>query len=405
MKIELNEISFDGKIIVKEQEITLSDMTLIRGKSGAGKSLTLKQIAAHYDCAIVSQDPDNQIVCDKVWHEMAFGLENIGMKTSLIRARVAEIATYLGIDEWINKDVTELSGGQKQKLCLAAVLCMLPKMILLDEPTSMLDPISAREFWGVVERLNKERGIHFLIVVHDDEYAAKICNRHFLLDDGMFVETTSQIRDVKVLTERKSEIVYELHSLRKSYGSNLVVNIPKLEIHKGINCWIGPNGVGKSTLLRMICGAYKEKKLIRDSVLMPQDVKIMFSHDTVAKEIDCLTDEVSARIRPFLLKHPLDLSGGEQHIVGVTLSLLRNAALTCFDEPTKGMDYETKKEIMDIIRASGKTCVIVTHDLDLVAEYADYVIFLFNRDIAAAGSAKEVIGSNVFWKAEGIIFA
>ena len=131
----------------------------------------------------------------------------------------------------------------------------------------------------------------------------------------------------------------------------------------------------------------------------------MFSHDTVAKEIDCLTDEVSARIRPILLKHPLDLSGGEQHIVGVTLSLLRNAALTCFDEPTKGMDYETKKEIMDIIRASGKTCVIVTHDLDLVAEYADYVIFLFNRDIAAAGSAKEVIGSNVFWKAEGIIFA
>ena len=405
MKIELNEISFDGKRILEAQEIILSDMTLIWGKSGAGKSLTLKQIAEHYDCAIVSQDPDNQIVCDTVWHEMAFGLENIGMKTSLIRARVAEIATYLGIAEWINKDVTELSGGQKQKLCLAAVLCMLPKLILLDEPTSMLDPISAREFWGVVERLNKERGIQFLIVVHDDEYATRICNRHFLLDNGVFVEKKVPIRDVTTVKEKKSESVYELHSLRKSYGSSLVVNIPKLEIYKGINCLIGPNGVGKSTLLRMICGAYKEKKMIRDSVLMPQDVKIMFSHDTVAKEIGCLTDDVPAHIKPLLLKHPLDLSGGEQHILGVTLTLLRNASLTCFDEPTKGMDYETKKEIMDMIQASGKNCVIVTHDLDLVAEYADYVTFLFNRDIAAAGSAKEVIGNNVFWKSEGFIFA
>lgn len=405
MKIELKEISFDGKTIVKEQNMELSDMTLIRGKSGAGKSLTLRQIAKQYDCGIVSQDPDNQIVCDTVWHEMAFGLENCGMKTSLIRARVAEIATYLGIAGWINKDVTELSGGQKQKLCLASILCMLPELILLDEPTSMLDPISAREFWSVVERLHNERGIRFLIVVHDDEYAAKICTKHFLLENGEFTEVENRERDMVTVPEKKSNLLYELHSIRKSYGNNLVVNIPKLEIHEGINCWIGPNGVGKSTLLRMITGGFKEKSLVRDSVLMPQDVKIMFSQDTVAKEIDRFTDDVPERIKSLLSQHPFDLSGGEQHIVGVCLSLLRGAALTCFDEPTKGMDYETKKEIMDMIKESGKTCVIVTHDLDLVAEYADYVTFLFNRDIAAEGTAKEVIGSNIFWKPEGITFA
>lgn len=405
MKIDVKEISFDGAIVVKEQSFSISDMTLITGQSGAGKTVILKQIAKSYDCGIVSQDPDNQIVCDTVWHEMAFGLENIGMKSSLIRARVAEIATYLGIADWINKDVTELSGGQKQKLSLASILCMLPKLILLDEPTSMLDPISAREFWQLIERLNKERNISFLIVAHDDEYAESICNKHFELCEGVLGERSKRVRKIEKISERISDKEMELTSLRKSYGSNLVINIPKLSIHKGINCWIGPNGVGKSTLLRMITGAYKDKKLIKDSVLMPQDVKIMFSHDSLRKEIERLSDDYPRWIEPLLDKHPYDLSGGEQHIAGVYLTLLRNALLTCFDEPTKGMDTKTKHFIMNMIKESGKTCIIVTHDLDLVAKYADYVTFLFNRDIAAEGSAKEVIGSNLFWRAEGIEFA
>lgn len=405
MKIELSQISFDNRIVVKEQDFEMSQMTLITGKSGAGKTQILKQIAMRYDCGIVSQDPDNQIVCDAVWHELAFGLENIGMKPSLIRARVAEIATYLGIADWINKDVSELSGGQKQKVCLASILCMMPQMVLLDEPTSMLDPISAREFWNLVERLNRERNIRFLIVVHDDEYVKEICDRFYRLEDGMLTEYSASPRSVIRVEERSSEVKYELRNLRKSYGNNLVINIPKLQIHEGINCWIGPNGVGKSTVLRMITGAFKDKRMVADSVLMPQDVKMMFSKDTVRKEIDRFTDECEDWIEPLMDTHPFDLSGGEQHIVGVYLTLLRNAGLTCFDEPTKGMDYDTKKKIMSMIRESGKTCVIVTHDLDMVAEYADYVTFIFNRDIAAEGTAKEVIGSNIFWKAEGVEFA
>lgn len=405
MRIDLKEISFENKIVVKKQSFEMTDMTMITGKSGAGKTQILKQIAEKCDFGYVSQDPDNQIVCDTVWHEMAFGLENIGLNTSLIRARVAEISTYLGISGWINKDVTELSGGQKQKLCLAAVLCMLPEVILLDEPTSMLDPISAREFWGVVERLNKERNISFLIVAHEDACADKLCNKFYRLSEGLLHEYSYMNKQVVTVQEKKSTIIHELKSIRKSYDNNLVLNIPNLKICKGINCWIGPNGVGKSTLLKVITGAFKEKRMVKNSVLMPQDVKIMFSRDYVRKEVERFTDEVPDIIKPLMDKHPFDLSGGEQHILGVYLTLLRNAELTCFDEPTKGMDSETKEQIMKMIKESGKDCIIVTHDLDLVAEYADYVVLLFNRDIASEGTAKEVIGDNIFWKAEGVRFA
>ncbi len=405
MKIELEEIAYDNNIVVREQSFETSDMTMITGKSGEGKTQILKQIARNYGFGYVSQDPDNQIVCDTVWHEMAFGLENIGLKSQKIRARVAEIATYLGIADWINKDVNKLSGGQKQKLCLASVLCMLPKVILLDEPTSMLDPISAREFFSVVDRLNRERNIQFLMVVHEDEQAKRLCNKFYRLENGSLYEYKKEQTEIISVKERNSEVLCEFNNLRKSYDSNLVINIPRLTLHKGINCFIGPNGVGKSTLLGMITGAGKEKRLYKDSVLMPQDVKIMFSKDTVRKELDRFTKNYPDYLLPLLDKHPYDLSGGQQHIVGVYMTLLRTARLYCFDEPTKGLDGDAKVQIMKMIQESGKDCIIVTHDLNLVAEYAEHVVFIFNRDIASEGTAKEVIGDNVFWKAEGVRFA
>ena len=95
----------------------------------------------------VQQDPENQIVTDKVWHELAFGLESLGYDTPTIRRRVAEIASFFGIQTWFYKNVTELSGGQKQLLNLASIMAMQPSVLILDEPTSQLDPIAAADFW------------------------------------------------------------------------------------------------------------------------------------------------------------------------------------------------------------------------------------------------------------------
>ena len=168
-------------------------ITLIMGPSGSGKTTLLREMIPRINrvgtlegkvyyqgvpvdevpagtIGYVGQNPDNQLVCDKVWHELAFGLENIAMPAKTIRNRVAEIATYFGIESWFHKGVSELSGGQKQKLALASVICMNPQMVVLDEPTSQLDPISARVFWEMVVRIHEEMGISFVIVEHDSEY-------------------------------------------------------------------------------------------------------------------------------------------------------------------------------------------------------------------------------------------
>ena len=106
----------------------------------------------------VLQNPDNQIVTDKVWHELAFGLESLGIPSTAIRLRVAEMASFFGIQSWFYRDVAELSGGQKQLLNLAAVMAMQPSVLLLDEPTSQLDPIAAADFLATVSKINRDDG-------------------------------------------------------------------------------------------------------------------------------------------------------------------------------------------------------------------------------------------------------
>lgn len=403
MKLKIEKTTYNKRVILEEQEIEIDKMTLITGLSGSGKTTLLKQIASNYSCGYLSQDPDNQIVCDKVWHEMAFGLENLGMSSNKIRARVAEVSTYLNISSWINKDVSELSGGQKQKVCLASVLCMAPKFILLDEPTSMLDPLATREFWEVVNRLSRDFEIYFLIVEHNDNYVGRLCTKHLELQEGVLIPRTSSVKQIKP-SEKDCKNILSLFNLRKSYGQTLILNIPTLKLSKGINCLVGPNGVGKTTLLRMLTGGFKEKKLIKHSVLMPQDVKIMFSKDTVEAELKPFYAVIPQQLEEHKNKHPLDLSGGEQHILGVFLTLGRDADVYCFDEPTKGMDTDLKYQIMNLILHSGKNCIISTHDLTVAALYANKVIFLFNREIASEGTPEEVFKDNLFYKPEDIIW-
>ena len=114
----------------------------------------------------VLQSPDNQIVTDKVWHELAFGLENLGYDQQTIRLRVAEMASFFGIQNWFAKNVEELSGGQKQLLNLASVMAMQPKVLVLDEPTSQLDPIAASEFLATIRKINLELGTTVIIIEH-----------------------------------------------------------------------------------------------------------------------------------------------------------------------------------------------------------------------------------------------
>lgn len=132
----------------------------------------------------VLQSPDNQIVTDKVWHELAFGLENLGYETGTIRLRVAEMASFFGIQTWFSKKVDELSGGQKQLLNLAAVMAMQPDILVLDEPTSQLDPLAAGDFLATLRKINAELGTAIILIEHRLEEALACADRAMVMEGG-----------------------------------------------------------------------------------------------------------------------------------------------------------------------------------------------------------------------------
>ncbi len=135
----------------------------------------------------VLQSPENQVVTDKVWHEIAFGLESLGYDTPTIRRRVAEIAAFFGIENWFYKNVTELSGGQKQLLSLASVMAMQPGVLVLDEPTAQLDPIAAADFLALLGKINRELGTTIILTEHRLEEAFPFATRVIVMDEGAII--------------------------------------------------------------------------------------------------------------------------------------------------------------------------------------------------------------------------
>ena len=194
--------------------VSAGEFIVICGESGCGKSTLLKLLKKELspygeksgeilyngyplnetderttasEIGFVLQNPESQIVTDAVWHELAFGLESLGLETQVIRRRVAEMASYFGIEEWFHRKTAELSGGQKQLLNLASVMAMNPKVLLLDEPTAQLDPIAASNFIGTLQKLNRELGLTILLVEHRLEEVFPIADKVWLLDSGKLV--------------------------------------------------------------------------------------------------------------------------------------------------------------------------------------------------------------------------
>ncbi len=158
----------------------------------------------------VMQNPDSQIVTDKVWHEMAFGLESLGLQNEQIRIKVAEMASFFGIEHWFHKKVSELSGGQKQLLSLASVMVMEPSVLILDEPTAQLDPIAAGEFLKTLEKINRELGTTVILSEHRLEEAFPLSHRVLVMDDGMLVANGTPYEVAEVLYQTNHRMFHAL---------------------------------------------------------------------------------------------------------------------------------------------------------------------------------------------------
>ena len=492
--------------------IEKGEYIVLCGKSGSGKTTLLRhlktvltphgkrtgqilfngtpieQVSLRDQSAMVGyvmQDPDDQVVTDKVWHELAFGLESLGVDQRTMRARVAEMACYFGISDWFHRDVANLSGGQKQLLNLASIMAMQPEVLILDEPTSQLDPVAASDFLNTVRKINLELGTTVIITEHRLEDIFPYADRAIVMDGGRVIADDTPRKIGKLLYEQNNPMFTAMPTpVRIFYGAegegdcpltvregrtwlsrvfrerpekSIIPNLPmeekitdpalslkdlwfryekdspdvlrgvSAEVPKGsLYAIVGGNGAGKSTMLKAICGTckpyrgkirvfgrpvekYRSAELFRNCLAMlPQDPKCLFVKKTVREDLMEMTGDQNqiapiaalCEIEELLDRHPYDLSGGEQQRSALAKVLLTNPRLLLLDEPTKGIDSFFKEKLASILRRlqeSGITVIMVSHDVEFCAKYADRVSMFFDGKILTTDTPQRFFGNNSFY--------
>lgn len=378
----------------------------------------------------VFQSPDNQIVCDTVWHELAFGLENLGLDQREMRRRLSEVCIFLGIEGLFRKRCDELSGGQRQIVCLAAVLAMRPRLLLLDEPTAMLDPVAQGEFLALLFRANRELGITVVVATHDPAPMVPYATCAFAVEGGRVLPL-----DLDSLRKRaplaratgplhhQGEPVCLLRDVWTRYGRDgaWVLRGCDLSLREGeVRALVGGNGSGKSTLLSVVAGTLRsqrgrvEKRYRGQQALLPQQPKALLGCETVRAELmewardagygEAEVHEAVARIGlgERLDSHPYDLSGGQQQLLALEKLLLTAPRLLLLDEPTKGLDVSAREALAArLARASeeGRTIVMATHDMAFVRAVAHSVSLLFDGQTGEPEPVDEFFAHSWMWRA------
>ena len=518
-KRALDQVSFsmeEGEYIVVCGESGCGKTTLLRQAkpeitpAGAGDGTVyyreqplseVPELTSAMEIGYVQQNPDNQIVTDYVWHELAFGLENMALPTSVIQRKVSEMASFFGMEEWFRKKTSELSGGQKQMLNLASIMAMNPKLLILDEPTSMLDPLASRNLLDRVALINRELGVAVLLCEHRLEDVFQRADRVLLMKQGTVLtdDTPENLTFTLQKDPTASRIYLGLPGAARIFGElqqkgvcpvnkKLPLSIrdarhvlkeldlpfekvkaepgkrteaaksnkekPALEgkelwfrydekgkdILRGLNlsvqrgellALLGGNGAGKSTLLRILCGLKKplRGKVKKDKemrlAMLPQSPQALFVYDSVwedlldaakqgrgARFVDKVQGnaeaaaerarEVAAKLEltDKLTSHPFDLSGGELQRAAIGKLLLQDADILLLDEPTKGLDAYLKQELAGILKKlteEGITMLMVTHDLEFAASYADRCALLFDGRITSEEEPHAFFTGNRFY--------
>ena len=380
----------------------------------------------------VFQNPDNQIVCDTVWHELAFGLENLGLSQAEMRRRLSEICIFLGIEHLFRKRCSELSGGQRQVVALASVLAMRPQLLLLDEPTAMLDPVAEQEFLSLLFRANRELGITVVVATHAPASMVAYATHALALEEGALHEVKPQevVRTPDLgepaprhaaapepaLTLRDIWVRYDRTSSWVLRGCDLAVDAGE------VRALMGGNGSGKSTLLAVAAGVLKARQgrvggsVLRRRALLPQQPKALLGCESVAEELGewarasgYAATEVSEALRRLALagvsdaaRHPYDLSGGQQQLLALEKLLLMKPQLLLLDEPTKGLDAPSVARLAQRVRElaeGGCAVVVATHDAAFVRAVAHGVTLLFDGQAGESEPVEEFFARSWMWRA------
>ncbi|MGD2200159.1 MAG: energy-coupling factor transporter ATPase [Candidatus Bathyarchaeota archaeon] len=442
---------------------------------------------------LIFQNPDNQIFALTVEKDVAFGLENLSIPKERMRGDIDWALEATGIGYLRDRGTHELSGGQKQRLAIASILAMRPRILVMDEPTSFLDPIGAERTFRVLDQLNKEHGITVILIEHRVDLAAKFVDKVVIIRDGVienvgppedvFLHENTRLAGVGIpklveLTKKLRERGFQFNKVPLSperFLENIILDSSKpkreaeaktppqcldgikgenplhpiigvedvsfsypsgiqalrdvsLTVHKGeFLAIMGENGAGKTTLVKHLNGLLRPQKgrvlidgadVINESIAAlarrvglvfqnPDDqlfsenveAEVRFALNNFGFEGDVITKRVDwalnlLDIGRYRRSSPFILSGGERKRVALASVLAWDPEVVVLDEPTIGQDYAQKERLRHFLmqlRSQGKTTIIVTHDVEFVAECQPRIVLMADGRIIADGSTKEIM--------------
>jgi energy-coupling factor transporter ATP-binding protein EcfA2 len=481
--------------------VAKGEFALVAGPSGAGKSTLLRclnglaphftggtlsgsvTVAGHDPVAegpqvlsrivgFVFQDPEAQFVVDRIEDEVAFALENAAVPPADMHGRVEEALRLLDLTPLRNRPLDTLSGGEKQRVAIAAALALQPRILVLDEPTSQLDPQSAEEVLQAAVRLNRDLGLTVVLAEHRLERVLPHADRliympgsgrpvlsgsprqvlrqmdltpplvtlgkalgweplPLTIEEGLTLATKSQVPNPKPqITDRRSAISdwrLAVRDLHFAYAGTPVLRGIDTTVASGeLVALMGRNGSGKTTLLKCIVGLLRPRQgeitlageslvgretadICRTVGYLPQEPDDLLFADAVADELaitlrnhgllaspPIAPTDLLARLNlsSVAAAYPRDLSVGQRQRVALGAVTVTRPRLLLLDEPTRGMDYPAKRELVHLLRewqAEGAGVLLVTHDVELVAQAADHVVILDQGRIVADGPPAEVL--------------
>lgn len=480
-------------------EIEEGEMVLVMGHTGSGKSSLLRLInglvphhtggilagnitvdgistrevkpgALAHLVGIVGQNPINGFVTDIVEEELAFGMEALNFSADVMRKRIEEVLDLLSLNAVRDRSIRTLSGGEQQRVAIAAALVMHPKVLVLDEPTSALDPIAAEEVLSVLHRLVHDLSVTVIIAEHRLERVIQFVDRIILIEgDGEtsigsadeilqkadlvppiirlaralnLSEIGRSVREVRRLTSEVREkilpapitapnlnpTVIDVDSVVVTYEKKDALKKVSTTIKAGeIVALMGRNGAGKSSLLETIVGVSSPQSGsvtvngINPTSLqgrnrrmaigyVPQEPGDLLYLQSVGQECESAdreneietgsTFQFLNRLVPNISAdtHPHDLSEGQRLALVLSIVLSSNPRVLILDEPTRGLDYQAKAlfslALQEFATKFNSPVLLATHDVELVAELADRVIFLAEGEIVADGSTLDVLLSS-----------
>lgn len=457
-----------NNIILKDIDLAIEkgELIVITGLSGCGKSTLIRLlnglIPHHYEgnldgviklfdknietyekgeCAKyignVFQNPIDQFFANTADEEVAFVGENLGMKEEVLREKTYQAFAKMDIEYLMHRRLSELSGGEKQKVAIASTLVFDTDIIFFDEPSSSLDFKGINDFVNILENL-KNLGKTIIIAEHRLFFLSKIYDRLLLMDNGkinkIFARGTLTEDDIKTYEMRslnyngliaqnklisKNEKIFTQGLQIKIAGNVIVEDLSFSLAQDEIMAVLGKNGIGKSSILKAIAGITKSKgkfsfarnnaKKLKHCYYMMQDVDYQLFFDTVENEL-VSTKKINDsnyldEIRNFLkkmdlwnirLEHPQNLSTGQKQRVAIGNAFLSNKSIILLDEPTSGLDYKRMNNFKEIILyyAKERPVIIATHDLELLFKVCNTALLIDEKGfekVKVDGSEQKIL--------------